>query len=319
MPRRDRNRGMSGKRNPGPAAPCPSPHRGRCLAPAWRIGIVLAALIGLSCGDSTDGLAQQQGQAQGQGQGLGLMVGAGDGPIEIDAHDGIEWNRNRRTYTATGKAQAKRGDVTLHADKLVALYRENVDGGTDIYQLEAHNNVRIVSPTEQAQGDKAVYNVDKGVLVMSGRNLRLTTQTDLITARDTLEYWERQKLAVANGQAYAKRDTQVITADRLVAHLRDSSTGDLAIYKLTANGNVCIENGRDVARGQSGTYTVDTSIAVLVGDVRIAQRQNLLRGQRAVVNMKTGISRLEGRVKGTGRSGNQEQDRSPSFPLGRCR
>ncbi len=45
--------------------------------------------------------------------------------------------------------------------------------------------MHIFTPTDQAQGDHAVYDLDQAVLVMTGRDLKLTTPNDVLTARDT--------------------------------------------------------------------------------------------------------------------------------------
>ena len=58
-------------------------------------------------------------------------------------------------------------------------------GGNEIYRVEAEGNVHIFTPTDQAWGDRAVYDIDQAVLVMTGHDLKLTTPNDVLTARDT--------------------------------------------------------------------------------------------------------------------------------------
>ena len=137
------------------------------------------------------------------------------GPIDITASDGLEWRQNEQQVIARGDARAIRGDVTVTADRLTAWYRKK--GGTqgaqpsptaglagdastegnEIYRLQAEGRVHIFTATDQAEGDKATYDLDQSVLVMTGRNLKLTTPNDVITARDDLEYWPQKHMAVA--------------------------------------------------------------------------------------------------------------------------
>ena len=49
---------------------------------------------------------------------------------------------------------------------------------------------KIITPTQKAAGNKGVYDVDNGILILTG-SVRLDTKTDKITARDSLEYWEK--------------------------------------------------------------------------------------------------------------------------------
>ena len=91
-----------------------------------------------------------------------------------------------KAYVARGNAVAKRGDVTITGDTLVAYYRDIPAGGTEIFRLAADGKVHISSPTQNVYGDRAVYDVDKLVAVVTGSNLKLITPTDVVTARDSL-------------------------------------------------------------------------------------------------------------------------------------
>jgi lipopolysaccharide export system protein LptA len=126
-----------------------------------------------------------------------------------------------------------------------------------------------------------------------------------VTARDSLEYWETQKLAVARGDAMAVREQNRVNADVLVGLFADGADGNMEMTRIDAQGNVVITTPTDVARGRQGVYNLKTEIATLTGDVRLTRGENHLNGQTAEVNMKTGISRLlstgdrsGGRVKG---------------------
>ncbi|SME93175.1 lipopolysaccharide export system protein LptA [Tistlia consotensis] len=138
-------------------------------------------------------------------QGLSTFdTSQGDKPLLVDARDGIEWYRDQKIYVARGDAVATRGDTKIEADVLTAHYREQQQGGTQIYRVEADGHVVIHSNTDRAQGDFGVYSIDDRVMVLTGKDLRYETPRDLITARDSLEYWEDYKghpMAVARGDA----------------------------------------------------------------------------------------------------------------------
>ena len=108
-------------------------------------------------------------------------IGGGDGPVTVEAENGIEWLRDARQYIARGNARATQGEVTVHADRLIATYREAADGSTEIFQLEADGNVRIASPTETAYGDRAVYDLDSQRMRLTGQDLRLVSAEDTVT------------------------------------------------------------------------------------------------------------------------------------------
>jgi lipopolysaccharide export system protein LptA len=262
------------------------------------------------------------------GQPLDLARG---GPIDITASDGIEWRQEERQVIARGNARAARQNVTVTADRLTAFYRPKAGavqpaqtgitgatdtGGNEVYRVQAEGHVHIFTATDRAQGDRAVYDIDQAVLVMTGSNLKLTTPNDVLTARDSLEYWSQKHMAVARGNAVVvTNDGRRLAADTLVAYTSDApappagtarvavQSGDepLAssgkLQKVEAYGHVSVRTVTDTATGNRAVYVPETGIARLAGQVRITRGQNHLEGSEAEVNMKTGISRL---LAGTG-------------------
>ena len=256
--------------------------------PAMKTRFRNAALAPVLAALST-GIMLQTAPALAQVPGAGSEQGL---PIAVDADQAIEWHQEQKAYVARGNAVAKRGDVTITGDTLVAYYRDIPTGGTEIFRLAADGKVHIFSPTQNVYGDRAVYDVDKLVAVVTGSNLKLITPTDVVTARDSLEYWETQKLAVARGDAMAVREQNRVNADVLVGLFADGADGSMEMTRIDAQGNVVITTPTDVARGRQGVYNLKTEIATLTGDVRLTRGENHLNGQTAEVNMKTGISRL---------------------------
>lgn len=254
------------------------------------------------------------------------------GPIEVTALGGIDWDQNAQTVTAHGDARAVRGNVTVTADRLIAYYRKKSQatgaaatktassggilapgstdaGSNEIYRLVAEGNVRMYTATDQAQCDRAVYDIDQAVLVMTGRNLKLTTPQDVLTARDSMEYWSQKHMAVARGDAVVvTTDGRRVSGDVLVAYtspgseapagkpVQTASADPLAasgkLQRAEVFGHVEVRTTLDVVRGDRGVYVPDTGIAVLVGNVRITRGENQLNGNEAEVNLKTGIARL---------------------------
>ncbi len=253
---------------------------GRAGRSAWLGAIVSAALA----------LAAPNVAAQALGIG-----GAGGGPLQVEADDGIEWHRNEQVYIARGNARAEQGDVVVEADLLTAHYREGAEGRTEVFQIDADGNVRISSPTEVAYGDNAVYDVAGGVLKVTGDAVRLEAEADRIHARDSLEYFIDQKLAVARGDAEAVRGQQRVRADVLMAHYRDG-VGERSseLERVEAVGDVVIINADDVVRAQRGDYDPNAGIARVTGNVKITRGDTQLNGEYAEVDFNTGISRILG-------------------------
>jgi lipopolysaccharide export system protein LptA len=238
------------------------------------------------------------------------------GPIDVTAAGGFEWHDQQQEVIAYGDARATRADATVLADRLVAHYRKRAGtpastsatdtGSTEIYRLEADGHVRIVTPTDEAVGEHAIYDIDQAVLVMTGKGLKLTTPQEIITARDSLEYWSDKHMAVARGAAVVvTADGRRVSADTLVGYTEPNKSAAPAqpgkpadpmasgtLKKVEAFGNVEVRTATDIARGDRGVYVPESGIARLVGNVRITRGQNQINGPAADVNMKTGVAHM---------------------------
>jgi lipopolysaccharide export system protein LptA len=217
-------------------------------------------------------------------------------PIHIEADNGIEWQRNNQIYRANGNARASQGDSSVEADQLTAYYRPNAAGDDEIYRIDAVGNVRILSRSELATGDRAVYDVLNGVLVLTGERVQLETGQDTIVANDSLEYYEKRKLAIARGDALAIRADRRLKADILMAHFAeaDSKTAarDSDLDRIEAIGNVMISTPTEIVIAERGDYDLATGLAQLDGGVKITRGETQLNGERAEVDMNSGRSRL---------------------------
>lgn len=232
-----------------------------------------------------------------------LKVDGNADPVTVEADNGIEWVSDQKMYIARGNAKATRGAISVAGETLTALYRETDSNETEIYRLEALGGVIIASPERTAYGERAVYDLDQAVAVVLGENPRMVTAEQTITATESLEYWEKRRIAVARGNAVASQEDREIRADVLTAFFEPKRDGSLEVVRMDAIGGVVITTPREVARGDEGVYNVRKGIATLSGNVRITRGETQLNGALAEVNFKTGISRLLSSGPSTSKSG----------------
>jgi lipopolysaccharide export system protein LptA len=77
--------------------------------------------------------------------------------------------------------------------------------------------------------------------------------------------------------------------------------GASSIRRLEARGGVVVTQKDQVVTGQTAIFDTQTNQVTMQGGVVLTQGKNVLRGDRLVVNMTTGVSRVEsdnGRVQG---------------------
>ena len=264
------------------------------------------------------------------------QLGTGDSgsPINIQADNGIEWQQNTQLYIARGNAAATRGPAAMKADTLIAHYRQakgaaaNTENNSEIYRIEADGNVVIIRDSRTVVGDHADYDMDQGIGIVHGKALKMTTTSDVVTARDALEWYDVKQIAVARGDAVAVRQGgRTIKADVLTAYMvKTAPPGQAAvpgqpakpgaapakppaaagasgaapaansdeskISRIDAQGHVVVVNGPDIGRGDYGVYNAVSDICTLLGNVTVTRGNDVVTGQYAVMDLKTNISRI---------------------------
>ena len=61
------------------------------------------------------------------------------------------------------------------------------------------------------------------VAVVTGKNLKMTTSTDIVTARDSMEWYDQKQVAVARGDAVAIRNDRMVKGDILTAYMKKTA------------------------------------------------------------------------------------------------
>jgi len=286
------------------------------------------------------GLLLLLGTTPGHDAAAQLLNPSGDNlPLQVQADSGIEWQQNEKLYIARGNAVATRGPAAVRADTLIAHYREvkgnaaaaSTGGNTEIYRVEAEGNVTMTREGQTILGDRAVYDLDQALMVVTGKALKLTTATDVVTARDSLEWYDQKQVAVARGNAVAIRNGKTIKADILTAYMVKTKPSDgktsarpvkapaaagakpsltpvtapgappaaeSKISRVDAQGHVVVTNAIDTGRGDYGVYNADTGICTLVDNVVIARAKDVIKGQYGVMDLNKNVSRMLPSVAG---------------------
>ncbi len=67
--------------------------------------------------------------------------------------------------------------------------------------------------------------MDQAVLVLTGHDLHIITPSQVMTARDVMEYWSQKHMAVGRGNAViTTNDGRQLAADIIVGYTNDDST-----------------------------------------------------------------------------------------------
>ena len=122
--------------------------------------IALAALAAATLGA---GLASAQ-------EGISALKGHDSrAPIDLSADRAEAQDRADRAIFA-GNVVVRQGGLTLRTARLTVAYA--TQDGVDINRIDASGGVTVTSPSENARGDFAVYDLEDGLITMVG-NVRL--------------------------------------------------------------------------------------------------------------------------------------------------
>jgi lipopolysaccharide export system protein LptA len=99
----------------------------------------------------------------------------------------------------------------------------------------------------------------------------------------------------------AAKKTQPKKNARLMQASNPGPGGEQKIKRLEARGGVIVTQKEQTATGQLGIFDMPNNTVTLTGEVVMTQGQNILRGDKLVVNLTSGVSRVEGNKNGRGR------------------
>jgi lipopolysaccharide export system protein LptA len=135
----------------------------------------------------------------------------------------------------------------------------------------------------------------------------------------SLEVREKDKQATFTGDVHVVNgDTELRCRSLVVFYDDDSSSssaknmkaadpgpsGEKSIKRIEAKGGVTVVQKDQNAAGDSAIFNMRENIVTLTGNVVVTRGQDVLRGQRLVVDLTNGVSKMDqGRVEGLFQSG----------------
>ena len=172
--------------------------------------------------------------------------------------EGFKYYQEKELIVLTGKSKVKNEDNTLWADKEIRYYRtEN--------RLEAEQNVKAV-------------------------NLENTMYADLMKTFFVAGSQKEIEKIEAYGNVRIIDDANTIYADKMIALMRADKKN--TIEKIEAFDNVKVVTSDGTANGNYGLYFPEKNEVELRHNVIIIQDGNVIKGDKAVTNLTTSVSKV---------------------------
>ena len=120
----------------------------------------------------------------------------------------------------------------------------------------------------------------------------------------SLEVRDKQKIATFTGNVQVVQgDTTMRCKVRVVHYDGDAQSGmksaspgpggSQQITRLVAKGGVIVTQADQTATGDSGLFDMKSNTITLTGNVVVSQGKNVVRGERLVVDMTSGVSKID--------------------------
>ena len=218
--------------------------------------------------------------------------------IHLTADEKVEWYRAEQKMIATGNAVATKQDMNVRADKMTAFYEQNGNQkGTSIKNVHAEGHVIMTSPSAKAYGDTLDYDLIKDEMILRGSPTSkiITNDNKTITATDNITYYPSQNKAIALGDVIAQDDESTIYSNKMISYFTKNAQGQSELKKVEIYSDkkqVKIINEQATATGEWGVYLPQSNKVRLYKNVIINQDGNILHGDYAETDLKTGISRV---------------------------
>lgn len=116
-------------------------------------------------------------------------------------------------------------------------------------------------------------------------------------AGDRIELQDRQNRVVLSGNVQIDQAGLRLTAPR--AQLNYTDANGLTIQRIMATGGVAVTRGGESARGDVAVYDFGRRIITMAGNVRLNRNGDTLNGGRLTIDLRTGISSVDGRAGGS--------------------
>jgi lipopolysaccharide export system protein LptA len=146
--------------------------------------------------------------------------------------------------------------------------------------------------------------------VPTAAQIATNSKSPVDVTSDELDTSNNQCISTWQGNVEALQDAARLRTDQLKIFMQtkaskpgssDTSCGD--VVRMEAHGAVYYMNPNERVHGDQAIYEAEPDTLTVTGDVVAVNGQNVLRGERMVINMKTGQGQMVTGVKGRNQPG----------------
>lgn len=132
-------------------------------------------------------------------------------------------------------------------------------------------------------------------------NVKVVQGDTTMTSKSLVVFYDSASTPAPAPAANAKGANAKAAAKAAMQAASPGPGGSSSIRRLEAKGNVVVTQKDQVVTGETAVFDTRANMITMLGGIVLTQGKNVLRGDRLMVDMTTGVSRVEsdsGRVQG---------------------
>jgi lipopolysaccharide export system protein LptA len=217
--------------------------------------------------------------------------------IEITADKNMEWDQSENKILAYGGANVKSNNFTLKAGKIIGFYDGNIGKG-NIKSLEANTNANFISEKATIKADQIDYDFINDLVEVKGRNIYMGLKEGSINADEKLTFKNRdQKILVYGNVKITIKKKGEIKAQSV--SIDTDENGSILILKASQNVEIFLIKLQQKVIADEAKFDIQSSKINFLGNVVLHQGKSFIRGDKAFIDLKNGISRISSYEKNT--------------------
>jgi len=167
--------------------------------------------------------------------------------------------------------------------------------------------VGLAASAAVAQQQQQPSNMAQGLSANSGQPVKIESTS--------LEVRDKSRMATFTGNVKMTQGDNTVKCKVLVVYYEDSSAapspgtksgpavaspggGKQQIKRMECKGDAFITQKDQTASGENGVFEVKANTLTMTGNVVVTQGQNILNGDKMVIDLTTGVTKVESSGKG---------------------
>ena len=132
-------------------------------------------------------------------------------------------------------------------------------------------------------------------------NVKVVQGDTTMTSKSLVVFYDSDTASASKGGKGAKEGAKAGAKTASMQSATPGPTGSSQIRRLEAHGDVRVTQKDQIVTGETAVFDTKTNLITMGGGILLTQCENALRGDRLIVDMTTGVSRVEsdsGKVQG---------------------